>query len=592
MNDLQIQMKTGVDALNANDLAQAAAVFQEILKSYPDFDHALQLLGLTRFRQGLATEGEQLTRQAISLNPQNVHARNNLAAMLKDMGRLEESSIEFQQLYLLIPDDSQVCTNLAVVLTALGQIDEALRYSLEAITKAPQSGKAHQVHGLAQKEAGNLDAALASIRHSLRLEPHNPEFLSSLSFVLLEQKEYEEAENAARAALDIEPNRPDAHHNLGIALAREYQDEEAIIHLRRAIELDPRNAKAHCDLATTLCDQGHFDQAMALYQQAEALEPGLGIARFGMSILQLTRGDFINGWRNYEARKHTPELHAHYPAPLFPVWQGENLAGKRLFLYCEQGFGDTLQFLRFIPLLLAMGATIGLDAPPEMTGLIKDTGWSIEVLSRNEAEHEHFDYECALMSIPFVLRLDLKDLPGEVGYLKSNPKKRQYWLEKLGGHQRPRIGICWAGNPGHKNDHNRSIATELFSQICAGIEVDFISLQRDPYENELADFADKGIDLKNWSEEFFNLSETAALTDTLDLVITVDTVIAHLAGGLGKNTWVLVPHVPDWRWMEHRDDSPWYPSMRLFRQPEIGDWETVIAQLPSELQRFVNSCSA
>lgn len=592
MNELQHQMKAGVDALNANNLDQAVSIFQEILKTYPEFDHALQLLGLTRFRQGHAGEGEQLTRQAILLNPQNAHARNNLAAMLKDLGRLEESSIEFQQLYLLVPEDAQVCTNLAVVLTALGQTNEALRYSLEALTKAPLSGKAHQVHGLAQKEAGNLEAALASIHHALRLEPHNPEFLSSLSFVLLEQKDYEEAENAARAALDIEPDRPDAHHNLGIALARQHQDEDAIIHLRRTIELESDNAKAYCDLATTLCDQGAFDQAMALYQQAEVLEPGLGIARFGTAILQLTRGDFINGWRNYEARKHTPELHAHYPAPLFPVWQGENLAGKRLFLYCEQGFGDTLQFLRFIPRLLAIGATIGLDAPPEMAGLIKDTGWSIELLSRNEAEHEHFDYECALMSIPFVLNLGLKDLPCEVGYLKSNPKKQQYWQEKLGDRQRPRIGICWAGNPEHKNDHNRSIATELFSQICDGIDADFISLQRDPYENELADFAGKGIDLKNWSEEFFNLSETAALTDTLDLIITVDTVIAHLAGGLGKKTWVLVPHVPDWRWMERRGDSLWYPNMRLFRQPEIGDWETVIAQLPSELQCFVNSCNA
>ncbi len=592
MNDLQTQMKTGVDALNANDLAQAATVFEEILGKHPEFDHALQLFGLTRFRQGLPAEGERLTRQAISLNPQNVHARNNLAAMLKEMGRLEESSLEFQQLYLLIPDDPQVCTNLAVVLTALGQNDEALRFSLEAITKAPQSGKAHQVHGLAQKEAGHLDAALASIQHALRLEPDNPEFLSSLSFVFIEQKAYEEAETAARAALAIEPNRAGAHHNLGIALAREYQDEEAIAHLRRAIELEPSNTKAHCDLATTLCDQGDFDQALMLYQQAEVLEPGLGIARFGTAILQLTRGDFVNGWRNYEARMHTPELHAHYPTPLFHSWQGEALQGKRIFLYCEQGFGDTLQFLRFIPRLLAMGAAIGLDAPPEMAGLIRDTGWSIEMLSRNEAEHEHFDFECALMSIPFVLHLNLKDLPGQFGYLKSNPQKQQYWLGKLGAPLKPRIGICWAGNPVHKNDHNRSIATELFSQLCTNIDSDFISLQRDPYENELADFADKGIDLKNWSEEFFNLSETAALTDTLDLVITVDTVIAHLGGGLGKKTWVLLPHVPDWRWMEHRNDSPWYPDMKLFRQPTIGDWESVITQLKSELQYFVSTFRA
>lgn len=594
MNDFQPLMQHGIQQFETGDLAAAETSFRAALEIHPQYDDTLQLLGLTLFRQGRATEGEQLIREAIRLNPQSIRARNNLASMLRDLGRLSESSAEFQQLYLLTPEDARVCTNLAIVLKELGQNQDALRFSAEAIAKTPQSGQAHLVHGLVLKNTGDLRGAIESVQHALQLEPGNSEFNSNLSALFLEQEEYEEAERAAREALEKEPDRADAHHNLGIALARQYTEAEAIEHLKRAVELDPRNARAYCDLATSLCDQGKQDQAIDLYKQAQMIAPNLGIARFGLAILQLTQGDFTNGWINYEARKITPELHASAHAPLAPSWNGENLQGKHILLYSEQGFGDILQFVGLIPQLQRMGARISLEVPPEMNSLLKDCHWPIELISMTEAEHEQFDFECSLLSIPLALKINLEDLPGAIAYLKSNPDKRAYWQEKLGDRQRPRIGLCWAGNPNHKNDHNRSIETELFSQLCVGINADFISLQRDAYENELADFSSHGVDLINWTDEFFNFSETAALIDCLDLIISVDTVIAHLAGGLGKKSWTLIPHVPDWRWLENREDSPWYPGMKLFRQPALNNWENVIAQVRSELAEFIktsNSCT-
>jgi Flp pilus assembly protein TadD len=592
MEDFHALMQTGIQRFENDALAGAESLFRSALEIRPKSDDALQLLGLTLFRQGNALDGEQLIRLAIRLNPQNIRARNNLASMLKDLGRLQESSAEFQQLYVLAPEDSGVCANLATVLNELGQYQDALRFSVEAISKAPQWGHTHLVHGLVLKNTGDLQGAQESVQQALKLEPGNPEFNSNLSSIFLEQEEYEEAERAARASLAVEPDRADAHHNLGIALARQYAEVEAIRHLNRAIELAPRNAKAYCDLATSICDQGRLDEALELYKQAQTINPTLGIARFGLAILQLTKGDFANGWINYEARKVTPELHASTHEPLAPNWNGESLQGKRLLVCSEQGLGDILQFVRFVPRLLEMGAYISLEAPPELSGLLKDTQWPVELITMAEAEHENFDFECSLLSIPKVLKITVEDLPGAIAYLKSNPDKLAYWQEKLGERHRPRIGLCWAGSATHKNDHNRSIEAELFSRLCVAIDADFISLQRDPYENELQDFSSQGIQLINWTDEFFNLAETAALVDCLDLVISVDTVIAHLAGGLGKTTWTLIPYVPDWRWLERREDSPWYPGMRLFRQASLGNWESVITQVRTELAGFINSANS
>lgn len=592
MSSFQTLMQQGAQQLENGNLAEAETSFRAALEIHPQYDDTLQLLGLTLSHQGKVADGEKLIREAIRINPQNIRARNNLACLLRDQGRLRESSGEFQQLYLLVPEDHTVCTNLAIVLNDLGHSTDARRFSTEALALAPQWAQAHRVHGLVLKNLGELENASACIAKALEIEPGNPEFMSNMSSILIEQEAYEEAEKAARNALEIAPHRADAHHNLGVALARQYREVEAISHLEHSLLLDPHNAKVYCDLATTINDLGELDRAMNLYLKAQAIDPNLSIARFGIGILQLTKGDFAHGWHNYEARKTAKELHTSHPPSLAPIWSGENLQDKRLLLYSEQGYGDILQFMRFLPRLLELGARIDLEIPPELTGLIKENHWPIEFISRTEAEYEQYDFECALLSIPKALNLESSDLPITVSYLKSNPDKLAYWQDKLGEPQQPRIGLCWAGSATHKNDNNRSIATDIFSHLCADIDADFVSLQKDAYESELQDFAANGIQLIDYSEEFFNFAETAALIDCLDLVITVDTVIAHLAGGLNKKTWVLIPFVPDWRWLEQRVDSPWYPRMQLFRQPALGNWETVIDQVNQKLGDFVRSRSS
>jgi Flp pilus assembly protein TadD len=629
MEDFRTLMQQGSAHLNNGRFAEAETVFRRVLEQYPNYDDAMQLLGITLFRQGNAVDGESLVRSAIRVNPQNIGARNNLAAMLRDLGRLEESSAELQQLYLLVPEDPNVCLNLAMVLNDLGQTREATSFASKAQSHAPTWFMPHMVQGLIAKQLENLDEALVHLTHACELEPNSAECYSNLSALLLERDDEAAAEQAARAALKLEPDRSDAHHNLGIALAKQSESIEAIKHLERAIEIDPRNAKAHCDLAATLCEvgekedleramelyrkaqsidpklalarfahglveltQGDYDSAMDLYLEAQAINPQLAIAKFGISLLQLTRGDYDNGWINYEARKLAKELRPMAHPKFAPDWTGEPLSGKRIFLYSEQGYGDVLQFVRFVPTLINMGANIDLQVQPELISLLRESLWPIEFVTYAEAEHEAYDFQSSLMSLPMALKLKLADLPVQQGYLMANEEKRKIWQSKFEGTRKPRVGLCWAGNPIFKNDFKRSIASEEFSQLCRGVVADFINLQKDWYENELADFNSQGIELLDWTKEFFNFSETAALIENLDLVITVDTVIAHLAGGLGKPVWILVPNIPDWRWLLDRTDNPWYPTARIYRQAEVNNWGSAIDQVNVDLLKYVSSFSA
>lgn len=592
MEDYRTLMQQGIDCLATGDLAKAQTAFKAVLASLPEYDEAMQLLGLTLFRQGSPAEAEKLMRDAIAINPQSVRARNNLACMLRDLGRLKDASAEFQQLYLLTPEDPGTCSNLAITLNDLGHAEDARRFSSEALMLAPQWGQAHRVHGLILKNLGLLDESLLSMEKALELSPDHPEFLSNLSSVHLERKEYIEAEHAAKKALELNPSLPCAHHNLGVALGRQLDFGMAIDHLEKSLLLAPSNAKAVFDLAACLCDRGEYDRPRELFERALTLDPNFSLARFGLGCLQLLLGEFSSGWANYEARKSAPQLKICTTPSLAPAWNGEDLSGKRIFLYNEQGFGDNIQFVRFIPQLLDRGAEIHLDIQPELTSLLRETNWPIELVSEVEAKYESYDFECSLLSLPKALSLTAETSPGIVPYLKADNEKVAYWNKKLGESGKPGIGLCWAGSPSHKSDHRRSIGADVFSRLCVGIDAGFVSLQKDSYEYETEEFATQGVRLSNWSNEFFNFSETAALIECLDLVITVDTAIAHLAGAMGKKVWTLIDSSPDWRWLLDRTDTHWYPSMCLYRQRTPDDWDDVIDRVADDLKRFVENPGA
>jgi hypothetical protein len=351
---------------------------------------------------------------------------------------------------------------------------------------------------------------------------------------------------------------------------------------RNALALDPTHALTLCNLGTflhnTLDDTAG---AVQCYRMALAAHPDSQIAQFYMGLQHLVAGDFTAGWQGYEARWCRPEFRNTRPARLQQQWRGEDIRGSRILIYREQGLGDTLQFVRYVPMVAALGAEVVLKVQPSLVRLLSCICSSaVTIVSSESDEGADAEWQCALLSLPLAFSTQLATIPRDVPYLRAASAA---WAQRLPAHGL-RVGLVWAGNPKHTRDRQRSIALEQLHGLTRLPGVRFYSLQKGPSAQDLAASSLPIVDLAGQIEDF---ADTAAIVANLDLVICVDTAVAHLAGALGKPVWLLVPHVGDWRWLRDRSDSPWYPTMRLFRQPAIGQWEPVLRQIEKELKDLV-----
>jgi hypothetical protein len=323
---------------------------------------------------------------------------------------------------------------------------------------------------------------------------------------------------------------------------------------------------------------------LASYDKAIALKPNYAEALWNQSLCLLLMGHFKQGLRQYEWRKKTnkPIAVRSYPKP---VWLGqESIANKTVFIYWEQGLGDTIQFCRYAKLLEARGAKVIMSVQQPLCGLLKQISPTIQILKQNE-EPTDFDYHCPLLSLPLALGTSLETIPTEQQYLKTDEDRRAVWSARVPPKTKPRIGVVWRGSPTYKGDHYRSIELQQFLAIFSP-DADWICLQKEISEKDLVRLRQLGR-IAFFGDDLRDFSDTAALLDLMDLVITIDSSVAHLAGAMGKPVWILLPFNPDWRWLLDRNDSPWYPSVRLFRQNKIGDWATVIDQVKSELRSTI-----
>ena len=584
MSDIPTLMRSGAQHLQCARFAEAERCFREVLGLQPDYADALNLLAIARLRQGRADEAEPLLRDAIRFSPGHLGARNNLGTLLRDTGRLDESAVEFERMTALAPKDPRPRMSLAIVHSQRGRHDDARVQASAAVELMPGMAQPHFILGVVCRDAKDFAAARVHLEIALRLEPAHVAAAGTLSTVCIELEDFCAAETHARQALDHNPADASALHNLGIALAKQWRQVESIPFFEHATQLAPQNAMILTDYATAHYDLGHLDDATTLYEKALCIDPQFSLARFALSLLQLTRGDFASGWRNYAARRTATELKARWRSQTAPAWQGEPLVGKTMLLYAEQGLGDCLQFVRFVPDLIDRGAAIRVEVPAPLRALLQENHWPVVFQDMNApAGVPASDYECSLIDIPMLLNIGVSELPGAAGYLHAPNDAVARWQNRLPADGRLRVGLCWAGSAGHKNNRNRSIPVELFAEICAGIDAQFVVLQQAPKASDVAALAAAAGQLFVPDAPFADMADTAALIDCLDLVITVDTVIAHLAGGLAKPVWVLIPHVPDWRWMLGRADSPWYPSMRLFRQLAPEHWPALLDQLHKAL---------
>ena len=462
---------------------------------------------------------------------------------------------------------------------AAGDLDAAIDFLRKAIALDPRLAAAHSDLGIFLQGRGQLAEAEACYRRAIELVPNFAAAMSNLGAVLAERGRLEEASGWYSRAITERADFADAHNNLGATLVKLDRAEEAEALHRRAIALKPDFADAHYNLGVALHGQGRFDEALASYEEAVRLNPDYVDARWNRAFLLLTMGRFAEGWREHEwrwRRKQQPPRS--FPQPL---WKGEPITGRTILLHNEQGTGDTLQFVRYAPLVAARGARVLLQVQRPLQRLVRASlDRSIEVLGEGDMLPP-FDLHSPLLSLPLAFATTLDTVPARIPYLAADAATAARWRERIGAQGGLKIGLVWAGNPQHKNDRNRSIALERLLPLFDAVKARWFSLQVGERAGDLARLASGR--LANLADGFTDFAETAGAIDTLDLVISVDTAVAHLAGALGKPVWILLPAVPDWRWLLGRSDSPWYPTARLFRQPARGDWESVVGALRAAL---------
>jgi len=565
-------------------LEEAITAFQRAIALKPNWAEVHNNLGNALQAAGRAAEAIAACRQAIALQANYPQAYNNLGNALRDHGKVDQAIGAFHQALALAPAFPEAHNNLGAALKDQGSFAQAVAAFRQAIALNPRYAEAYSNLGVALKEQGQLDQAIDAYRQALTINPNYPEALSNLGMALKEQGQLDQAIDAYRHALAINPNYPEALSNLGIALIDKGLLEEAITSCRQATILKPAYAEAHNNLGLVLSVQGRLDQAVAAYRRAIALKPDLADGHWNLALALLARGDFAEGWEEYEWRWDCTEARGSRRKFRQAEWDGGPLHGRTILLHAEQGLGDTIQFIRYLPLVVRRGGRVRVECQPLLERLLQAMAGDITVVARGQPLPE-FDVHCPLMSLPRVLATTLPTIPGQVPYLHASAQSAKWWRNRLANHGPAiKVGLIWAGNPQHKNDRNRSIKLATLAPLAQVSSVDFYSLQKGA---AAAQSPPPGMNLSDPSDDLKDFIDTAGLIANLDLVIAVDTAVAHLAGAMGKPVWTLLPYAPDWRWLRDRTDSPWYPTMRLFRQSAIGDWAGVIQQVTAALASLV-----
>jgi tetratricopeptide (TPR) repeat protein len=391
------------------------------------------------------------------------------------------------------------------------------------------------------------------------------------------------AENVFRRALVADPQQPRYFYKLGVVLAKQERFPEAAEALMNALRLNQAFTPAYTNLGFCLNELGHIASAREAFRIAETLDPDDPIPVLNGGIAALALGDYTAGWEQFEARWNLPayaKFRRDYRAPL---WQGGDINGKTLFLYAEQGFGDALQMARYVPLVAARGARVVLEVFPALVRLFASLPGVAQILPQGETPPA-FDLHCPLMSLPRAFGTEITSVPAAIPYLAADPRRIDYWRTRLPQGKRLNVGLVWAGRASHENDRNRSLPLRKFENLWRRADIGWVGLQRPLPAADTETVAALG--LLNLGEQFTDFAETAAAIMALDLVISVDTAVAHLAGALGKPVWLLLPFYPDWRWLMGREDSPWYPSARLFRQAQHKAWDPVLERVNAALNEF------
>jgi tetratricopeptide (TPR) repeat protein len=604
---------------------EALASYDRALAVRSDYAEALFNRGITlgelgRFEGALASYD-----RALALQPRQADAFTNRGDALRQLKRFDEALASYDQALAVEPDYFDALSNRGVTLHELKRFPEALANHDRALALRPDHAGALNNRGITLHELKRFDEALASYDRTLALQPAQAEAFSNRGNALRKLKRFNEALASYDQALALKPDYFDALNNRGVTLYELKRFPEALASYDRALALRPDHIAALTNRGVTLHELERFDEALASYDRALALRPDYAEAffnrgvtlhlmrqvdealvsygyaltlnpdyvdgHFNKALLHLLKGDYETGWREYEWRWRRWKEENFTAKRDFtqPLWFGQTaIEGKTILLHAEQGFGDTIQFCRYAPLVAGRGARVLLEVPLQLKDLMVSLAGVAEIIAGQDKRPD-FDLHCPLLSLPLALGTRLESVPAQVPYFTVPPESLRKWASTAGPNRSLRIGLVWSGGSGHKGDAIRSISLRSLLPL-ADLGAELVSLQKEVRGDDATVLKERG-DIVHFGDELNTFADTAAVIANLDLVISVDTSVAHLAGALAKPVWILLPFLPDFRWLLDREDSPWYPTARLFRQQAPGDWSGVISRVVIEVEKAVAGLS-
>ncbi len=623
-------------------LAAAMACYARAIATKPHYADAHNNLGTVYHDQQQWESAIDCYRRAAAAEPGYAKAHYNIGIALQAQGKLAEAAAAFRKAVDVKCDYAEAHYSLALILQKQGRWPEAEAAFQQALRLRPAFAEAHSSLGAVYQAQGRLADALGCYRQSLRIQPDYPEAHYNWGTLLKDQKQFDEALAKYRRAIELKPGFAEAHHSLGAALQQLGRLDEAIAAYQGALRLRPDFALAHNNLGNVYQAQGESDLALACYEQAlridprqdeACLQPGLSLpggadraetcnnvgsaldrqdkpiktlacfeiplllesiapeAHYNRALVYLSQGRFLEGWGEFEWRLKCKT----YPIRTFsqPLWDGSSFAGRTLLVHAEQGLGDTLHFVRYLPLAKQRGGTLLFAVQPSLLPLLRGSGFD-GLLAWGDDLGE-FDLQVPLLHLPGIFRTTLQNIPADVPYLAADPRLVDLWRERLASFDGFKVGIHWQGNRDYVQDRYRSIALEEFAPLAGVPGVQLFSLQKYDGVDQLAEVAgqfaihDFGPQLDEQCGAFM---DTAAVMKNLDLVITSDTATPHLAGALGVPVWLALNKVPEWRWLLDGQNSPWYPTMRLFRQSRFDQWPDVFRRMAEELRKIASRSPA
>ena len=587
---VEAQNNLGNTLKDSGQLNDALSCYLDALKINPDYAEAHCNLGLIQQELGQYDNAAKSYCRALQIKPDFAEVYNNLGNLRRDLGQFEEAITYYCSAIEIKPSLVDAYISLGIILKTLGRIKDAAACYYQALEIAPANAELHFYLGVALQQLGELNDAVASYQRAREINPNYAEVYCNMGVAFKDLGQFDKAIENYHRALDIKPDYADAHFNLANALKGIGQLDDSVANYRCALKIKPDYAEAFCNMGDALKELTQLDEAVDSYRRALEINPEYSEARCNLGIALLHLGNLAEGWQNYESRWEggTPKISR--PITSLPQWLGQdpNLS-DRLLVFDEQGLGDKLQFSRYLPLVAEyFPAGVSFVVGSLLKSLFIRSFPHVEILDEIPGNQAAWQWQCPLLSLPLAFHTSLENLPKQIPYLIPDPIKVAYWNNKIAGLELPistrKIGIVWKSGSRMKIAQLKSLSLEQLAPLFKQQNCSFFSLQieSDPDKNQWVT-SGKLID---WTVEFLDFDDTAALIMNMDLIISVDTAVLHLAAGLGRPTWLFNRYASDWRWMKNCEDSPWYPTMRLFTQKIAGKWNDVVTCMSDQLLKL------